>query len=45
MASPAYQDVCDCGSLDRAVTAEGEARLAVDVLGVAHVRAVIALVY
>lgn len=45
MASPAYQDVCDRRSLDGTITAEGEAWLAVDVLGVAHVRAVVALVY
>lgn len=41
---PADQDVGHRRPLDRAVAAEGEAGLAVDVLRVAHVRAVVALV-
>lgn len=42
---PADEDVCEGGPLDGAVAAEGESRLAVDVLRVPHVRAVVALVY
>lgn len=41
---PAHQYVSDGSPLDRAVAAESETRLAVDVLRVANVRAIIALV-
>ena len=41
---PADKDMCDGGPLDGPISAEGEARLAVDILGVAHIRTVVALV-
>lgn len=44
VSSPADQDVGHGRPLHRAVAAEGETRLAVDVLRVADVRAIVALV-
>lgn len=41
---PAHQDVCDGSSFDGPVAAEGEAGLAMDVLGVPGVGAIVALV-
>lgn len=41
---PAHQYVSDGGPLDGAIAAEGEARLTVDVLWIAYVGAVIALI-
>lgn len=41
---PADQDVCDWSSFDGPVAAEGEAGLAMDVLGVPCVGAIVALI-
>lgn len=41
---PAGENVCDGGPLDRAVPAEGEARLVVDVLRVSSIRTIVTVV-
>lgn len=41
---PANQYVSDCSPFDWAIAAESKARLAVDVLRIANIRAVIALI-
>lgn len=41
---PAGENVCDGGPLDRAVPAEGEARLVVDVLRVSSIRTIVTVI-